>query len=153
MSNQRKDERPKAPRGSKRWVEEQRNKIEEDLHRLDLECQNMLARIGDITPYLRNADLVNAGRKSDISTQATILARDIKQIKEELNLIRAARPKQINPDDPDDLTAILDIGQRYESWQNRFMDVIMPTIAQLNDLLVEAGSNLSENQQANNREQ
>ena len=101
----------------------------------------MIAHAAELTPYLQNKELVNAGDKEQISTQAQILSRDLKNIRHELELIRAARPRDIDPEDPEDISLTLDIGQRYENWQNRYLEVLMPTITRLNDLLIEANEN------------
>ena len=132
---------PEPPKGSKRWREQQREKILNDLNELDRKCQNMIAHAAELTPYLQNKELVNAGDKEQISTQAQILSRDLKNIRHELELIRAARPRDIDPEDPEDISLTLDIGQRYENWQNRYLEVLMPTITRLNDLLIEANEN------------
>lgn len=139
---------PKPPRGSPRWQRQQQQKHMQDLRELDGACQQMIEQVGRISPYLRNKELIESGAKGEIANQSTILSRDLGHFQKDLAIIRAAWPsKDIDPEDPEDLALSLDLGHRYQEWQERFQQTILPTFDRLCRLLQEAGVNFEDNEQ------
>lgn len=141
---------PKPPRGSLRWQHQEKKKHTQDLRELDAACQSMIEQIGRISPYLRNKELIEQGPKEEIANQSTILSNDLTRFQQDLKIIRLAWPNhEIDPEEPDDLTLSLDLGHRYQDWQERFQQIILPTFDRLCKLLQEAGINFNEEESDN----
>lgn len=117
--------------------------IMNDLKHMDTECQNMLKETARFSPYLTNRELVAAGDYEQINNNASILSKDIMQLRNELDDIRKQIPKQLNPNHTDDVMKGLQLGEQYSSWQESYQRAVLPTIERLADLFTKASANLA----------
>lgn len=114
------------------------NQIMDDLMSIDRECENMLAGTAKFSPYLVNRDLVEAGQTEKIHDNAKILARDVMTMKSELDAIRSKLPKRIHTDNPTHVMRGMEIGEDYNSWQEKYSRAVLPTLERLGELFKEA---------------
>lgn len=123
------------------------NQIMEDLKSIDKECQNMLNETAKFSPYLTNRELVESGNVEQIHDNSKILSRDTLQMKADLDAIRESIPKNIYPDNPNHVMKGLNIGDRYNEWQEKYQRAVLPTLERLGDLLKEAAGNMEKKEE------
>lgn len=137
-----KNKAPRKRKAPKVSSARRKNKAMNDLNSLKSECNRLLAESAKVYPLLRREELVKAGDRERIVDLAGILSRDVQQMKTRLDEISKSVPENPDPEDPDMIFPLLSIGEEYQNWQSDYIGVIVPTVNQLNALLVEAGQNL-----------
>lgn len=116
------------------------NQIMDDLMSIDRECEKMLGHTAKFSPYLVNRELVEAGETEKIHDNAKILARDVIVMKQELDDIRATMPKRIHTDNPSHVIRGMEIGEKYNAWQEKYSRAVLPTLERLGELFKEAAA-------------
>lgn len=136
---------PKAIRKLKEKKEQkEQSSLLKEVQDLDASCRDLLSKASALSPYLVKTDLIQAGDIEQINNYAQMLTRDTIEFKNQLDAIRASIPRDLNNDDPDDIALAIEIGEHYQSWQERYQRVVVPTIEQLSQLLQQAAKNYDE---------
>lgn len=148
-------EKPRKRKPQKKASPNKRNRanIMDELSSLHAACMSMLQNTARFAQLLTNKELVDAGDMEQIRDSSTILSNDMLRFRNQLDKIQASTPKKINPNNPTDVMAGLNVGAEYNNWQETYNRAMTPTIDRLSRLLEEASQNLEQQKSLENEKE
>lgn len=105
----------------------------DDLHRLYLECRALSVQPSQVTPLLKDQELLSKlDDAKELVNKARVLSKDVTEHNNRLQLIHNKHADRSGGSQSnDELMQVLAIGEEYREWMEGFQIVVMPTVVEI----------------------